>query len=145
SRLEVEQTLGSKSANLTAIRASIIVGPGGSSFDMIKNLIKNLPVLMCPKWTESLTQPISLRDALDIMDTCVGNSNVFGKAIEIGNPEVISYKQMLSKTADVMGKRRLIFSIPLFSVGLSKLWVGFFGESPQQLVSPLVESLKHRS
>ena len=143
SRLEVEHTLGSRSAKLTAIRASIIVGPGGSSFDMIKNLVKNLPVLMCPKWTESLTQPISLRDTLDILDTCVANENVFGEAIEIGNPEVISYRKMLELTAKQLGKKRWVFSVPVFSLGLSKLWVGFFGESPPQLVSPLVESLKH--
>ncbi|WP_057935929.1 Rossmann-fold NAD(P)-binding domain-containing protein [Algoriphagus resistens] len=143
SRLEVEHTLGSRSAKLTAIRASIIVGPGGSSFDMIRNLVKNLPILMCPKWTESLTQPISLRDTLDIIDTCVANENVYGEAIEIGSPEVISYRRMLELTAKELGKKRWIFSVPVFSLGLSKLWVGFFGESPPQLVSPLVESLKH--
>jgi uncharacterized protein YbjT (DUF2867 family) len=143
SRLEVEMTLGSRSAKLTALRASIIVGPGGSSFDMIKNLVRRLPVLMCPKWTESLTQPISLKDTLDIMDTCVGNPAVFDKAIEIGSPEVMSYRKMLERTAEVMGKKRLVFSVPVFSLGLSKFWVGLFGDSPPQLVSPLVESLKH--
>ncbi|WP_297334857.1 NAD(P)H-binding protein [Algoriphagus sp.] len=143
SRLEVEQTLGSRSAKLTALRASIIVGPGGSSFDMIKNLVRKLPVLMCPKWTESETQPISLRDTLDIMDTCIGNSDVFDRVIEIGNPEVMTYRSMLERTAQVMGKKRLVFSVPVFSLGLSKLWVGIFGESPPQLVSPLVESLRH--
>ncbi|MFC3414810.1 NAD(P)H-binding protein [Algoriphagus hitonicola] len=143
SRLEVERTLGSRSAKLTALRASIIVGPGGSSFDMIKNLVRKLPVLMCPKWTESETQPISLRDTLDIMDTCIGNAQVFDKVIEIGNPEVMTYRNMLERTAKVMGKKRLVFSVPVFSLGLSKLWVGIFGESPPQLVSPLVESLRH--
>ncbi|MBM3169051.1 MAG: NAD-dependent epimerase/dehydratase family protein [Bacteroidetes bacterium] len=143
SRLEVEQTLGSRTAKLTAIRASIIVGPGGSSFDMIKNLVQKLPVLMCPKWTESLTQPISLDDTLSIMDACIGNPNAFGKTYEIGSPEVLSYKNMLARTAQVMGKRRFIFSVPVFSLGFSKFWVGFFGKSPPQLVSPLVESLKH--
>jgi uncharacterized protein YbjT (DUF2867 family) len=143
SRLEVEQTLGSRSPALTAIRASIIVGPGGSSFDMIKNLVNRLPALMCPKWTESLTQPISLRDTLDIIDTCIGREQVYNQAIEIGSPEQISYKEMMIKTAEVMGKKRMIFSVPFFSLGLSKLWVGFFGDIPPQLVSPLVESLKH--
>ncbi len=143
SRLEVEQTLSSRDAKLTALRASIIVGPGGSSFDMLKNLVKRLPVLMCPKWTESLTQPISLRDTLDIIDTCIGNENVFKKAIEIGSDDVMSYKDMLVRTAKVMGKKRMVFSVPVFSLGLSKLWVGLFGDSPPQLVSPLVESLKH--
>lgn len=143
SRLEVEETLGARSASLTAIRASIIVGPGGSSFDMIKNLIVRLPILMCPKWTESLTQPISLRDTLAIIDHSIGNEKFYDRAVEIGNPEVISYREMLEQTAEVMGKKRIIFSVPLFSVGLSKLWVGYFGKSPPQLVAPLVESLKH--
>lgn len=143
SRLEVEQTLGSRKSKLIAIRASIIVGPGGSSFDMIKNLIQKLPVLMCPKWTESLTQPISLRDTLEILDSCIGNPNVYNKVIEIGSPEVMSYRNMLERTAEVMGKKRLVFSVPVFSLGLSKFWVGLFGESPPQLVSPLVESLRH--
>jgi uncharacterized protein YbjT (DUF2867 family) len=143
SRLEVEQTLGSRKSKLTAIRASIIVGPGGSSFDIIKNLVEKLPVLMCPKWTESLTQPISLRDTLEILDSCIGNPKVFGKVIEIGSPEIMSYRSMLERTASVMGKKRLVFSVPVFSLGLSKFWVGLFGDSPPQLVSPLVESLKH--
>lgn len=143
SRLEVEQTLGSRTAKLTAIRASIIVGPGGSSFDMIKNLVQKLPVLMCPKWTNSLTQPISLRDTLEILTTCIGNPQVHDQVIEIGSPEVMSYRDMLSRTAKVMGKKRIIFSVPVFSLGFSKFWVGLFGETPPQLVSPLVESLKH--
>ncbi|MFC3881484.1 NAD-dependent epimerase/dehydratase family protein [Algoriphagus namhaensis] len=143
SRLEVEKTLGSRTAKLTALRASIIVGPGGSSFDMIKNLVKNLPVLMCPKWTESLTQPISLKNTLEIMDICVGNPNVYDQAIEIGSPEVMTYRDMLARTAEVMGKKRLVFSVPVFSLGLSKFWVGLFGQGPPQLVYPLVESLRH--
>ena len=143
SRLEVEQTLGSRTAKLTAIRASIIVGPGGSSFDMIKNLVQKLPILMCPKWTNSLTQPIALRDTLDILDSCIGNPRVYNQVIEIGSPEVMSYRDMLARTAKVMGKKRLIFSVPVFSLGFSKFWVGLFGNTPPQLVSPLVESLKH--
>ena len=143
SRLEVEQTLGSRTAKLTAIRASIIVGPGGSSFDMIKNLVQKLPILMCPKWTNSLTQPISLRDTLDIINFCIGNSAVYDQVFEIGSPEVMSYRDMLARTAKVMGKKRLIFSVPVFSLGFSKFWVGLFGNTPPQLVSPLVESLKH--
>ncbi|MDA1268471.1 MAG: epimerase [Bacteroidetes bacterium] len=143
SRLEVEQTLGSRTPKLTAIRASIIVGPGGSSFDMIKNLVQKLPILMCPKWTNSLTQPISLRDTLEILNNCIGNSRVYDQVIEIGSPEVMSYRDMLARTAKVMGKKRIIFSVPVFSIGFSKFWVGFFGNTPPELVSPLVESLKH--
>ncbi|MFD2201302.1 NAD-dependent epimerase/dehydratase family protein [Shivajiella indica] len=143
SRLEVEKALASKGTPLTALRAGIIVGPGGSSFKMIYNLVRKLPALMCPQWTLSETQAISLKDTLTIMDDCLGKSEVFGKAIEIGSPEILSYKEMLEKTAKVMKKKRWIFSVPFFSVGLSKLWVSYFGETPSKLVSPLVESLKH--
>lgn len=143
SRLEVEKTLGSKGTPVTSLRAGIIVGPGGSSFEMIHNLIARLPVLICPKWTLSQTQAISLKDTLEIMDKCLGDKELFNKAFEIGAPEVLTYKEMLEKTARAMGKKRLIFSVPIFSVGLSKLWVSYFGKTPAKLVSPLVESLKH--
>ena len=143
SRLEVEKTLGSKGVPVTALRAGIIVGPGGSSFEMVRNLVRKLPALMCPKWTTSQTQAISLKNTMTIMDVCLGNQDVYGKSIEIGSPEILTYKGMLEETARVMGKKRWIFSVPIFSVGLSKLWVSFFGETPMKLVSPLVESLKH--
>ncbi len=143
SRLEVEKTLGNRGVPVTALRAGIIVGPGGSSFEMIYNLVKKLPVLVCPKWTLSNTQAISLRDTLTIIETCVGNEAVYGKAYEIGNPELLTYKSMIEQTAEMMGLKRLVFSVPVFSVGFSKLWVSYFGESPKTLVYPLVESLKH--
>lgn len=143
SRLEVEQTLSSKGVPVTALRAGIIVGPGGSSFEMMYHLVQKLPVLICPQWTQSETQAISLEDALTIMDDCLGNPKVYDKAIEIGAPEILTYKNMMERTALVMGKKRWVVSVPVFSVGFSKLWVSFFGKTPMKLVSPLVESLKH--
>jgi len=143
SRLEVEEVLSSKGTPVTSLRAGIIVGPGGSSFEMIHNLIEKLPILVCPQWTLSKTQSISLKDTLQIMDVCLGNQKVYHKSIEIGAPEILTYKEMLEKTAHAMGKKRWIFSVPVFSVGLSKLWVSYFGKTPSKLVSPLVESLKH--
>lgn len=143
SRFEVEKTLASKGTPVTALRAGIIVGPGGSSFEMIRNLVNKLPALICPKWTLSQTQAISLRDTLNIMDHCLGNEGLYNRPIEIGAPEILTYRTMMEKTASVMGKKRLIFSVPFFSIGFSKLWVSYFGKTPQKLVSPLVESLKH--
>ncbi|EIM78907.1 NAD-dependent epimerase/dehydratase [Nitritalea halalkaliphila LW7] len=143
SRLEVEETLSAKGIPFTALRAGIIVGPGGSSFQMIEKLVRKLPVMACPKWTLSETQAISLRDTLQIMDVCLGNPEAYGRVFEIGSPEVLSYKQMMELAAKAMGKKRYIFSVPVFSVGFSKLWVGFFSDSPSSLVSPLVESLRH--
>jgi uncharacterized protein YbjT (DUF2867 family) len=143
SRLEVEKTLGSRSVPLTAVRAGIIVGPGGSSFTMIQKLVEKLPLMACPSWTGSKTQAVSLRNTLDILECCLGNPKAFGKIYEVGSPEVLTYKAMLKQTADALGKKRLIFSVPFLGVGFSKLWVGYFGESPAKLVAPLIESLKH--
>ena len=144
SRFEVEKTLAEKKVPLTAIRAGIIIGPGGSSFKIIKNLIKNLPIMLCPKWTLSLNQPIDIFDILQIIKKCLGNKSAYNKSIEVGGSKVLSYMDLIKLTAKIMNKKRIIFSIPFFSVGLSKLWVSFFAKSSLNFVSPLVESLKHK-
>ena len=87
SRYEVEKTLGSRNTPLTAIRAGIIIGPGGSSFKIITSLIKNLPIMACPKWTKSKNQPIDVFDVLNIIKKSIGNKLTFNKKIEIGGPE----------------------------------------------------------
>lgn len=143
SRLEVEQTLGSTGVPTTALRAGIIVGPGGSSFQMIERLIKHLPVMICPSWTQTQTQPVALEDALRIIDYCFGNVTTFNRAIDIGGPEVTTYMDMMRTTAKVMGKKRTIIPVPNIPVGLSKLWVSKITGTSQELVGPLVESLEH--
>jgi hypothetical protein len=99
--------------------------------------------MACPKWTKSESQPIDVMDTLQIIHQCINNEAVYDKAIEIGGKEVISYIDLLRKTAKIMGKKRLIFSIPFFTLGFSKLWVGLFSNSNRTLVSPLIESLRH--
>lgn len=143
SRYEVELTLGARKTPFTALRAGIIVGPGGSSFTIIEKLVGRLPMMGCPNWTLSKTHPIALRDVLTILDLCIGNEDAYNEAIEVGGPDVLSYKEMLVTTAQLMGKKRLIFPLPIFPIGLSKAWVGFFSDSSLTFVAPLVESLKH--
>ena len=144
SRFEVEKTLGARSTPLTAIRAGIIIGPGGSSFKIITNLVKNLPVMGCPQWTKSENQPIDVFDVLSLLKQCLGNQNTYNKNIEIGGKEVMTYMELLQETSKMMNKKRLIFSMPFFTVGLSKWWVSIFADADINFVSPLVESLKHR-
>jgi len=143
SRYEVEQTLSSRDVPVTALRAGIIVGPGGSSFRIIEKLVRRLPVMICPKWTLSKTQPISLQDTLQILDFCLGNPEVYDQHFDIGGREVTRYVDMMKTTAKLMGKKRWLIPVPLFSVGLSKLWVAIFSNASTTLVSPLVESLRH--
>ncbi len=143
SRYEVEKTLGGRSVPLTTLRAGIIIGPGGSSFTIVQKLVENLPVMACPKWCESLSQPVAVDDVLHILHHAFGNPAWYHQAVEVGGPDVVSYMQLLRLTADIMGKKRLIFSIPVYTVGFSKLWVARFTQSSTTLVSPLVESLRH--
>ena len=143
SRYEVEQTLGSRSVPLTALRAGIIIGPGGSSFQIVEKLVKRLPAMICPKWTTSESQPIDVRDVLEIIHKVTHSEKSYNKTIELGGREVISYMDLLKKTSILMGKKRAIVSVPIFSLGLSKLWVGLFSDSSPTLVSPLVESLRY--
>ena len=98
----------------------------------------------CPLWTKSENQPIDVFDILSLIKQCTGNIKTYDKNIEIGGKEVLTYMELLKITSKMMHKKRLIFSMPLFTVGLSKWWVSIFGESNINFVSPLVESLKHR-
>jgi uncharacterized protein YbjT (DUF2867 family) len=143
SRYEVEQTLSSRSVPLTSLRAGIIVGPGGSSFRMVENLVRSLPVMLCPKWTLSRTQPVGLDDTLNFIDYCMGNVDMYNQSFDIGGSEITTYLHMMEETAELMGKKRIIFSVPFFSPGLSKGWVALFTNSSRTLVSPLIESLRH--
>jgi len=143
SRYETDLSLSSRKSPLTAIRASIIIGAGGSSFKIVRKLTERLPVMACPKWCESPSQPIDIRNMLEIIDRTLGNEKLYDTAVEVGSPKVHSYMDLLKMTSEQMGKRRWIFSIPVFTAGFSKLWVATFSNSSTTFVSPLIESLKH--
>lgn len=143
SRLEVERTLSSRNVPLTALRTSIIVGPGGSSFNMMKRLVSRLPVMVCPKWTNSKTQPVAIEDVLRSFEQCIGNESVYNQQIDIGGPDIMTYQEMMQTTAKLLDKRRWICTVPVFSPRLSVLWVSLFSQLPRQLVAPLVQSLRH--
>jgi len=143
SRYETEQMLSSRKTAMTAIRASIIIGAGGSSFRIVRKLTERLPVMACPKWCESPSQPIDIRNMLEIIDRTLGNEDLYDKAIEVGSPKIHSYMDLLKITSEKLGKKRWIFSIPLFTLGFSKLWVAKFSDSSTTFVSPLIESLRH--
>ncbi|MEM7110750.1 MAG: epimerase, partial [Bacteroidota bacterium] len=143
SRYETEQTLASRSVPVTAIRAGIIIGPGGSSFDIIEKLVKRLPIMACPLWCRSPSQPIDITSMLTVLEESFGNEKIFDEAVEVGGANTLSYMELLKKTASIMNRKRLIFSVPFFTLGFSKLWVALFSNSSTAFVSPLIESLRH--
>lgn len=143
SRREVEDVLASHGVPCTTLRAGLIVGPSGSSFEMMKKLVERLPMMVCPKWTSTLTQPIALEDVTSLLAKVIDDQSLPAQAYDIGGPEVLSYIDMMKTTAELLHKRRLFIPVLFFSPKLSRLWVRLVTGAPAQLIGPLVESLRH--
>ncbi len=143
SRLEAERALGAHGVPVTSVRAALVVGAGGSSLDILVRLVKRLPVMLLPRWTRTLSQPIALDDVVAALAYCLEEPESTGRVCEIGGPDVMSYRQMMAETARILGLRRIMFPVPFFSPGLSRLWVSLITQSPKALVAPLVQSLRH--
>jgi uncharacterized protein YbjT (DUF2867 family) len=143
SRLEVEEVLGSHGVPCTTLRAGLVVGSNGSSFEMMRKLVERLPMMICPKWTATRTQPIALDDVTSLIARVIADDALPPKAYDIGGPDVLTYIEMMRVTAKIMGKKRLFFPVVFFSPKLSRLWVRLVTGAPSQLIGPLVESLRH--
>ncbi|VWX37538.1 NAD(P)H-binding protein [Exiguobacterium oxidotolerans] len=143
SRLEVERVLGAYGTPVTTIRAALIVGPKGSSFPILSKLVKRLPVMLLPRWTRNKTHPVALPDVIHALGSSVDREDLKDRAIDIGGPEAMTYKEMILKTAEVMDKKQPTFDLPLMTVKLSRLWVTLVSGEPKETVYPLVESMVH--
>ena len=143
SRLEVESCLRAYGIPVTVLRAGLIVGKGGSSLEIMLRLVERLPVMICPGWTATLSQPIDLASVVEALRRAIEDASLRGRTFDIGGDEQITYRRMLEITAEVMGHHRLFLPIPLFSPGLSRLWVSLITGAPRNLAAPLVMSLRH--
>ncbi len=143
SRLEVERVLAARGVPVTSLRAGLIVGPAGSSFRIVAKLVQRSPVLLCPHWTRSMTQPVGLRDVVQLLGFCLGREETFGRAFDLGGAEVMTYVDMMRRTARRLGKKRLILTLPFVPVRLGVLGIRLVTGAHRELVAPLVESLRH--
>lgn len=143
SRFEVERTLAAHGVPVTTLRAGLIIGAGGSSFDMMARLVGRLPFMLGPSWTRSLSQPIALDDAVALLEAAITRPELAGRAYDIAGPDVVSYADMLRMTGAAQGKRTRVLTLPIRTVKLSLLWVSVITGASQALVRPLVESLRH--
>ncbi len=142
SRHEVGRVLASGSVPVTELRAAVIIGSGSASFEMLRNLVEVLPVMVTPRWVDTRVQPISIRDILHALTVVLDRDDARGRVIEVGGPDVLTYREMMHTYAEVAGlRRRLIVPVPVLSPSLSSHWVGFVTPLPQDLAAPLVESL----
>lgn len=143
SRLEVECTLAAGPVPLTALRAGLIIGPGGSSLAILVNLVRRLPAMLLPRWTRTLTQPVALRDVVRAVILTLGDPAWFGRQADLGGADVMTYRAMMERTAAALDRRPLLLNVPFLSPRFSILWVTLFGGAPRALVAPLVASLQH--
>ena len=141
SRLNVENELKSESYALTVLKAGIIVGSGSASFEIIRDLVEKLPIMVAPKWLNTKTQPIAVRDVLKYLTESIGKVDLYNQSIDIYGPEVMTYKEMLMAFAQVRGLKRWIFTVPVMTPKLSSYWLYFITSTSFKLASSLVESM----
>ncbi|TXE15064.1 SDR family oxidoreductase [Seonamhaeicola algicola] len=142
SRLQVENTLQSKNYALTTFRAGIIVGSGSASFEIIRDIVEKLPIMITPKWLNTKTQPIAIRDVLLFLERALLNPKLLNKSFDICGPEVLTYKQMLLQFANVRGFKRYIITLPVLSPKMSSYWLYFVTSTSFNLAKALVDSMK---
>jgi len=126
SRREVEQLLGESGVPVTVLRAAIVVGAGGISWEMTRQLVKNLPAMVVPRWATTRTQPIALEDVIRYLAGVIGNAAALGRVFEVGGADQVSYLEMLQQAAEVMnGRKPPIFVVPVLTPKLSSYWISF--------------------
>ncbi len=142
SRKNVEAILAGRRYALTTLRAGIIVGSGSASFEIIRDLVEKLPVMIAPKWLNTRSQPIAIRNVLEFLHGVLLDERTYHKSFDIGGPEVLSYKEMLLRFAKVRGLVRLILTVPVMTPKLSSYWLYFVTSTSYPLAVNLVNSMK---
>ena len=141
SRHETGVALREAGVPVTEFRASILVGSGSVSFEMIRSLTERLPVMICPRWVYTRTQPIAIDDALAYLVAALETPESGGQIIEIGGRDVLTYKAMMSTYARLRGLRRLIIPVPVLTPRLSSYWVHLVTPIPSTIAQPLIDGL----
>jgi len=142
SRKNVENELSKGKYNFTTLRAGIIIGSGSASFEIMRDLVEKLPIMITPKWLNTRCQPIGISDVISILSKTILNPKTFNKLFDIGGPDVLSYKEMLLKLGEKRNLKRHIFIVPVMTPKLSSYWLYFVTSTSYKLAVALVNSMK---
>lgn len=142
SRKNVEEILALGSVPLTALRAGIIVGSGSASFEIIRDLVEKLPIMIAPKWLDTRCQPIAIRNVVEFLFGVLLKEDTYGKHFDIYGPDVLTYKEMLYQFAAQRGLKRRIITLPVMTPRLSSYWLYFVTSTSYPLARNLVDSMK---
>ena len=142
SRKHVEEILASGSFALTTLRAGIIIGSGSASFEIIRDLVEKLPVMIAPRWLNTRSQPIAIGNVIEFLSGVLLNEKTYNHSYDIGGPDILTYKQMLLRFARVRGLKRTIGVVPVMTPKLSSYWLYFITSTSYSLAQNLVDSMK---
>ncbi len=142
SRKAVEDILSGGQFALTTLRAGIIIGSGSASFEIIRDLVEKLPLMIAPRWLHTKCQPIGIRDVIQFLTASLFNPKTYHANFDIGGPDILSYKEMLLGYARVRKLNRRIFVVPVMTPRLSSYWLYFVTSTSYKLATALVDSMK---
>ncbi|MEJ7644216.1 MAG: SDR family oxidoreductase [Chryseolinea sp.] len=143
SRKNVEEGLRKSSIPVTVLRAAIIIGSGSASFEIIRDLVEKLPVMVAPRWLSTRCQPIAIRNVLEYLFGVMLKPETYNKSFDIGGTEILTYKEMLYQFAETRHLKRLIISVPFLTPRLSSLWLTLITTTSYPLARTLVNSMKN--
>ncbi|NEN24663.1 SDR family oxidoreductase [Cryomorpha ignava] len=142
SRKNVENQLSKGKYHCTTLRAGIIIGSGSASFEIIRDLVEKLPIMIAPKWLNTKCQPIGIADVLCFLTKSLGDERTYDQNFDIGCPDILTYKEMLLKYAEARGLKRSIGIVPVMTPKLSSYWLYFITSTSYNLAINLVDSMK---
>ena len=143
SRREVERLLGGSGVPVTVLRAGIVVGHGGVSWEMTRQLVAHLPAMVTPRWVRTRTQPIAVSDVVRYLVGVLDAPGTEGRAFEVGGPEVLSYLQMLTRVADIQNRHLFVVPVPLLTPQLSSRWLAFVTDVDVTTGRSLIDSMSN--
>lgn len=142
SRKNVEAILSGSSFALTTLRAGIIVGSGSASFEIIRDLVEKLPIMITPRWLQTRCQPIAIRNVVEFMTGVIAQKETYNNSYDIGGPDILTYKEMLLNFAAIRGLNRHIYVVPVMTPKISSYWLYFVTATSYALAKNLVNSMK---
>jgi uncharacterized protein YbjT (DUF2867 family) len=141
SRRQVEKLLAGSGVPVTVLRAGIVIGHGGVSWEMTRQLVAHLPAMITPRWVHTKTQPIAVADVVRYLVGVLEAPEAQGRAFDVGGPEVLEYLEMLTRVAEIQGRRLLIVPVPLLSPRLSSYWLSLVTDVDVQTGRSLIDSM----
>jgi uncharacterized protein YbjT (DUF2867 family) len=141
SRREVEGLLGHAGVPVTTLRAGIIIGHGGISWEMTRQLVEHLPAMITPRWVRTRTQPIAVSDVVRYLVAVLGMPDAVGRAFEIGGPDVLQYVEMMRRVAALEGRKRIVIPVPFLTPSLSARWLSLVTDVDTRTGRSLVDSM----